>query len=104
MNAIGRLALRILFAGLGALMGVILAGLPGFNIVQTIDGSPVVGGYIPPEQVSIIIREGKAIGSYIDFYSLHLPGQPLYWTIAIIAGLAFAGYRIGSLFRVSRVG
>lgn len=104
MNAIGRLALRILFAGLGALMGVILVGLPGFNIVQTIDGSPVVGGYIPPEQVSIIIREGKAIGSYIDFYSLHLPGQPLYWTIAIIAGLAFAGYRIGSLFRVSRVG
>lgn len=104
MNAIGRLALRILFAGLGALMGVILVGLPGFNIVQTIDGSPVVGGYIPPEQVSIIIREGKAIGSYIDFYGLHLPGQPFYWTIAIIAGLAFAGYRIGSLFRVSRVG
>lgn len=101
MHAIGRWFLRLLFAGLGALIGFILVGLPGFRIVQTIDGSPVVGGYIPPEQVGAIIREGKAIGSFIDFYGLQLPGQPLYWTIAIIAGLAFAGFRIGSLFRVS---
>ena len=104
MNAIGSWFLRVLFTVLGALAGLIVIGLPGFRTVPTIDGSPVVGGYIPPEQVSTIIREGKAIGSYIDFYGLALPGQPLYWTIAIIAGLAFAGYRIGSLFRVSRVG
>lgn len=104
MRVFGSWLLRILCAGLGAVIGFILIGLPGVRIVQTIDGSPVVGGYIPPEQVSTIIREGKAIGSFLDFYGLQLPGQPLYWTIAAIGGLAFAGYRIGSLFRVSRVG
>ena len=79
MNAIGIWFLRILFTMLGALAGLIVIGLPGFRTVRTIDGSPVVGGYIPPEQVSTIIREGKAIGSFLDFYGLALPGQPFYW-------------------------
>lgn len=87
-----------------ALIGFIMAGLPGFRIAQTIDGLPVVGGDIPPGQVSTIIREGKAIGNFIDFYGLQLPGQPIYRSVAIIAGLALAGYRIGSLFRISRAG
>lgn len=102
MRTVGSWFLRILFAVLGALAGLIVIGLPGFSTVQTIDGSPVIGGYIPPEQVGKIISEGKRIGSYLDFYGLALPGQPFYWAIAIIGGLAFAGYRIGSLFRVVR--
>lgn len=96
--------LPFLFAGLGALLGIVVIGLPGFNMVQTLDGSPVVGGYIPPEQVSTIINQGKRIGSYIDFYGLVLPGEPFYWTIGIIAVLAFIGYRVGSRFRASRTG
>lgn len=63
-----------LFAGLGVLLGLIVIGLPGFNMVQTIDGSPVAGGYIPPEQVGTIVNQGKKIGSYVDFY-----GVPLSW-------------------------
>lgn len=102
MNAIGSWFLQVLFIVLGALGGLIVIELPGFRTVPTIDGAPVVGGYIPPEQVNTIIREGKAIGSFLDFYGLQLPGQPLYWTIAIIGGLAFAGYRLGSLFRIVR--
>ncbi len=76
-----------------------LIGLPGLNIVQTIDGSPIVSGFIPPEQVPAVIREGKALGSYIDFYGIALPGQPLYWAVGTIALLAFLGYRIGRRFR-----
>lgn len=93
--------LPILLAGLGALLGIIVIGLPGFNMVQTIDGSPVVGGYIPPEQFSAIINQGKKIGSYIEFYGVALPGEPFYWTISIIVVLAFIGYRIGSRFGVA---
>lgn len=93
--------LPILFAGVGALLGFVVIGLPGFNMVQTIDGSPVVGGYIPSEQVGTIISQGRKIGSYVDFYGVALPGVPLYWTIGIIIVLAFLGYRIGSRFRIS---
>jgi hypothetical protein len=96
--------LPMLFAGLGALLGVLVVGLPGFNIVQTLDGAPVVGGYIPPEQISEIINQGKKIGSYIDFYGLVLPGEPFYWTIGIIAVLVFIGFRVGSRFKTSRAG
>lgn len=85
-------------------MGLIVIGLPGFNMVQTIDGSPVVGGYIPPEQVSTIINQGKKIGSYLDFYGVPLPGEPFYWTIGVIAVLAYIGYRIGVRFRVAAAG
>lgn len=92
--------LPILFGGLGALLGIIVIGLPGFNMVQTIDGSPVVGGYIPPEQVGTIINQGKRIGSYIDFYGVALLGEPFYWVIGIIVVLTFIGYRIGALFRI----
>lgn len=67
--------------------------------MQTIDGSPVVGGYIPPEQVPAVIREGKTLGSYIDFYGIPLPGQPFYWAVGTIALLAFFGYRISRRFR-----
>jgi hypothetical protein len=92
--------LPFLFAGLGALLGLIVIGLAGFNMVQTIDGSPVVGGSIPSEQVGTIINQGKKIGSFIDFYGVALPGEPFYWTLGIIAVLAFIGYRIGSRFRI----
>ncbi|MES5048604.1 hypothetical protein ABVB72_25445 [Rhizobium nepotum] len=92
--------LPTLLAGLGAGLGLIVIGLPGFNMVQTIDGSPVVGGYIPPEQVSTIINQGKNIGSYLDFYGMRVPGEPFYWVIGIIVALAYIGYRIGVRFRV----
>lgn len=92
--------LPILFAGLGVLLALFVIGLPGFHMVQTIDGSPVVGGYIRPEDVSTIINQGNTIGSYIDFYGVPFHGQPFYWTTGFIALLAFIGYRIGSRFRV----
>lgn len=99
MRIIRNWVLPALFAGLGGFLGFLLIGLPGLNIVQTIDGSPVVGGYIPPEQVSTVIREGKTVGSYIDFYGAALPGQPFYWAVGTIALLAFFGYRISRRFR-----
>jgi hypothetical protein len=91
--------LPILFCGIGALLGFLVLGLPGFNMVQTLDGSPVVGGVIPPEQVADIIAQGREIGSYIDFYGIALPGTPFFWMIGIIAAPALAGYRFGSIFR-----
>ncbi|MBZ7927075.1 hypothetical protein LAC81_34525 (plasmid) [Ensifer adhaerens] len=94
--------LPIAFAGIGALLGAIAFGLPGVNLVQTIDGSPVAGGVIPPEQVSVIIDQGKRTGSYLDFYGLHLPGQPWYWAIGIIGAMTFLGYRAGCCFAFNR--
>lgn len=99
MRIIRNWLLPVILAGFGALLGFLVIGLPGMNIVQTIDGSPVVGGYLPPEQVPIVIREGKTLGSYIDFYGIGLPGQPLYWAVGTIALLAFLGYRISRRFR-----
>lgn len=102
MRFIRNWVLPVLFAGFGALLGFMLIGLPGLNIVPTLDGSPIVGGFLPPEQVPIVIREGKTIGSYVDFYGIALPGQPLYWAVGTIAVMAFIGYRIGLLFKVRR--
>jgi hypothetical protein len=79
-----------------ATVGVILTGLPGVNMIVTLDGEPVPGGFIPPEQVHSIIAEGKQVGSYLDVYGLHLPGAPLYWTIDFIALMAYIGYRLGA--------
>lgn len=103
MSIIRNRVLPVLFAGSGGFLGFLVMGLPGLNIVQTIDGSPVVGGYIPPEQVPTVIREGKTLGSYIDFYGVALPGQPFYWTIGTIALMAFIGFRISLRFRSGRV-
>jgi len=102
MHIVRNWLLPVMLAGFGALLGFLVIGLPGMNIVQTIDGSPVVGGYLPPEQVPIVIREGKTLGSYIDFYGIALPGQPLYWAVGTIAVMALVGYRIGSLFKSRR--
>lgn len=101
MRVVRNWVLPIVFTGIGALVGLIVIGLPGFEMVQTIDGSPVVGGFIPPEQVSTIIQQGKRIGSYIDFYGVALPGQPLYWTLGILAGMTLFGYWIGTRFKVT---
>lgn len=93
--------LPIVFGAVGALAGLIVIGLPGFNMVQTIDGSPVVGGFIPPEQVTTIMEQGKRIGSYVDFYGVALPGQPLFWTVGIVAAMTLLGYWVGSRFKVA---
>ncbi len=73
-----------------------MLGLPGVAIVQTLDGNPVPGG-IRPEQVKTIISEGRKLGSYLDFYGVRLPGQPLYWSIGFPLLMGFLGYRVGSL-------
>ncbi|WP_157043218.1 hypothetical protein [Rhodopseudomonas palustris] len=65
------------------MLGIFMVGPAGFSIVQTIDGSPVVGGFIPPEQVSTIINQGKKIGSYINCYGVALSGEPFHWIIGI---------------------
>jgi len=98
MRIIRNRLLPILSAGLGAFLGFMAIGLPGLNIVPTIDGSPVVGGFLPPEQVQMVIREGKVPGSYIDLYGIALPGQPLYWAVGTIALMALIGYRLGLRF------
>lgn len=100
MRVVRNWILPLVFAGIGALAGLIVIGLPGFEMIQTIDGSPVVGGFISPEQVTTIMQQGKRIGSYIDFYGVALPGQPLYWTFGIVVAMTLVGYWIGSRFRV----
>lgn len=77
MRIVRNWLLPVLLVGLGALLGLVLLGLPGLNIVQTIDGSPVVGGYIPPEQVPAVIREGRTLGSYIDLLWHPAPGPAI---------------------------
>ncbi|AYM66212.1 hypothetical protein G6L68_25330 [Agrobacterium fabrum] len=101
MRVVRNWVLPIIFTGIGALVGLIVIGLPGFEMVQTIDGSPVLGGFIPPEQVSTVIDQGKRIGSYIDFYGVALPGPPLYWTAWIVAAATLVGYWLGSRFKVT---
>ncbi len=99
MKAIGSWFLRVHFTVLGALAGLIVIGLPGFRTVPTIDGSPVVGGYIPPEQASTIIREGKAIGSFLASMDCSCPASrstgpsPLSagWPSPVIALALFSG-------------
>ncbi|WP_075657382.1 hypothetical protein [Pseudochrobactrum sp. B5] len=81
-----------------AFLGFMLLGLPGVSIVQTLDGKPMPDG-IPPEQITAIIKEGKRVGSYIDFYGFQLVGEPLYWTVGIIAVMAYIGYRLGAKAR-----
>ncbi len=39
----------------------------------------------------------------MDFYGVHLPGEPLYWTIGVILVMAFIGYRLGARLRVRPV-
>lgn len=87
----------------GAFAGFLVVGLPGIEMAQTLDGSPVPGG-IPPEQVSTIIAEGRKIGSYIDFYGVSLPGEPLYRSVGVIAVLALVGYWIGAIAKVKNKG
>lgn len=93
--------LPVLSSGLFALLGFMLIGLPGVNMVVTLDGNPMPDG-IPPEQISTILAEGRKIGSYLDFYGVHLPGEPLYWTIGIVVLMAFIGYRLGSKLKMTQ--
>jgi len=86
-----------------ALLGLMLIGLPGINIVATLDGTPMPSG-IPPEQVSTIIAEGRKIGSYLDIYGVRLLGEPLYWILGTVGVMAFIGYRLGAKFKIVRVG
>lgn len=91
--------LPVTLTGLGTVLGLIAIGLPGVNVVQTIDGSPVVGGYVPEEDVTKIINQGKVIGSYVDFYGLALHGQPFFWMIGVVAVFTFIGFTVGRRFR-----
>lgn len=102
MRFIRNWVIPVFLSGIFALLGFIIIGLPGVNMVTTLDGQPMPDG-IPPEQVSTIIAEGRRIGSYMDFYGVHLPGAPLYWTIGIIVVMTFVGYKLGSKFRVRPV-
>lgn len=99
MHFIRNILIPAVATAVGALVGLVIIGLPGVNMIQTLDGSPVPGG-IPVEQVGAIIADGKRIGSYVDFYGVSLPGEPLYWAIGTMAVMAFAGYRIGALTKV----
>jgi hypothetical protein len=102
MRFIRNWVVPVILSGFFALLGFMLIGLPGVNLVTTLDGQPMPDG-IPPEQISTIIAEGKKIGSYMDFYGAHLPGEPLYWTIGVIVVMAFIGYRLGAKLRVQQV-
>ena len=89
----------ILSSGVFALLGFVLMGLPGVNMIVTLDGTPKPTG-IPPEQVSTILAEGRKIGSYLDVYGVRLLGEPLYWVIGTVGVMAFIGYRLGSKSKV----
>ena len=93
--------LPTLSSGFFTLLGFMLMGLPGVNMIQTLDGIPVPDG-ISPEQVSAILAKGQRIGSYLDVYGVSLPGEPLYWTLGIVGLSAFVGYRLGAKFKMRR--
>lgn len=91
----------MLLAVLGAVLGLIVTGLPGLNIVQTVDGKPAPGGYIAEADLVNLLAEGKKVGSYIDFYGVQLAGDPRYWLVGTVVAFALAGYLIGRRFRRS---
>lgn len=82
-----------------AFFGLLLTGLPGYNIVTTLDGQPTTGAPTPA-QVDAMISQGKRMDSHVDFYGVVLPGEPLFWTIGIILVAAFIGYKLGSAFKI----
>lgn len=82
-----------------AFIGLLITGSPGYNIVLTFDGKPIDGGPTP-EQVDAMIAEGKGLDSYVDFYGVALPGEPLFWMIGIVLVAAFIGYKLGSAFKI----
>lgn len=84
-----------------ALLGLAVLGLPGVSLVRTIDGRDV-SETIPAEEVSAILAEGKRMGSYLDFYGIGLPGQPLYWAVGVIGLMMWIGYRLGALAKTPR--
>ncbi|MDX0371786.1 hypothetical protein GOC23_30080 [Sinorhizobium meliloti] len=98
MRFIRNWLLPILSAAVGALPGFMVIGLPGFNVIMTIHETPMPAG-IPPEQISTILAQGKKIVSYIDFYGVHLPGEPFSWSIGVIAGMTFVGYGLEARVR-----
>lgn len=90
----------ILLSCVFALLGFMVLGLPGVNMIQTLDGNPVPHG-IAPDQVTGIITRGGKIGGYFDFYGIPLPGEPLYWAVGVPLVAAIIGYRLGARFRTS---
>ncbi|KQZ95620.1 hypothetical protein ASD74_12475 [Rhizobium sp. Root564] len=82
-----------------AFFGLLLTGLPGYNIVTTLDGQPIAGAPTPA-QVDAMISQGKRMDSHIDFYGVVLPGEPFFWLIGIILVAAFIGYKLGSAFKI----
>lgn len=93
--------LPMLLAVLGAVLGLMVTGLPGLNIVETVDGQPVPGGYIAEADLASLLAEGKKIGSHIDFYGVPLAGDPRYWMVGTVVLFALLGYLIGRRFRRS---
>jgi len=82
-----------------AFFGLLLTGLPGYNIVTTFEGQPIAGAPTP-EQVNAMISQGKGLDSHVDFYGVVLPGEPLFWLIGTILAAAFIGFKLGSAFKI----
>lgn len=96
MRFIRNWVIPILCSAFFALIGLILLGLPGVNTIFTLDGD------FTPELVKSIIDGGKKFDSYLDVYGVQLPGDPFYWSIAVLALMAFIGYRLGAMLKTPK--
>ena len=102
MRFIRNWVIPILCSAFFALIGLILLGLPGVNTIFTLDGEPLADGDFTPELTKSIIDGGKKFDSYLDVYGVQLPGEPLYWSIAVLALMAFVGYRLGAILKTPK--
>jgi hypothetical protein len=81
-------------------VGLIVIGLPGFELVITFNGTPVDGG-LSPEQIDSVAEGNGVTDSYLSFYGIPLFGEPLYWDAAILIVFAAIGFKISRRFRTT---
>ncbi|MDB5490662.1 MAG: hypothetical protein JWO78_511 [Micavibrio sp.] len=80
-------------------LGIIIIGLPSFDLVTTIDGVPIKGT-IPNEQLNALTQGDAKMVSHLNFYGINLIGKPIYWYSGIILVCVFLGYKLQSKLRI----
>ncbi|WP_169546513.1 hypothetical protein [Sneathiella aquimaris] len=100
-NALKNWVLPIVSILTFVILGVIVIGLPGFEMVVTLDGIPVQGE-LSAKQIDAVVDGENIISSHLNFYGVRLFGRPIYWHIGIICVCGIMGYKFASKFRAKK--
>lgn len=101
MRSVRNWALPVVVSGTFVLLGFLLIGLPGVETVTTFNGTPTPNG-ISPEQMNDALAGRGHIDSFLDVYGMHLPGEPLFWMIGMLALMAAFGFRLGTKLKAAQ--